>query len=323
MLINLLWPEDTIYTWELEAWLLLPPYVAGGKTLTSEAPPCRQRRRSQGKRDHAKGTPATLSSLGLTPGTPAMLAIQRSLTYFICQRLAQKRWSGVKFELSGATVQVLLPCQRISKSHTSNSQACQHCLALSKSQWRGQGEGELKIQDRLLRPWADVAPGDTHVVVGGDSDLLLMALLGGVPGVQVLIPSHCVQAGKIVDMQLLWMQDEEEVFRCTSALHIRFACRPTQAGFPLVGYAGSGWHSQRHEQSLHKVHRPDLERHVPGVSYVHLRQGPHSAVRAVAGGQRYSSTAAHRGAATYPKLAWLQHLSAARFVAPPLSLPPC
>ena len=41
----------------------------------------------------------------------------------------------------------------------------------------GQGEGEVKIMSRLMRPWADVAPGDTHAVVADDSDCLLMAAM--------------------------------------------------------------------------------------------------------------------------------------------------
>ena len=42
---------------------------------------------------------------------------------------------------------------------------------------RAQGEGEVKIMSRLLHPWADVAPGDTHAVIADDSDCLLMAAM--------------------------------------------------------------------------------------------------------------------------------------------------
>lgn len=41
------------------------------------------------------------------------------------------------------------------------------------------GEGELKILSRLLHPDSAVQPGDTHLVLGADSDLLLMALVSG------------------------------------------------------------------------------------------------------------------------------------------------
>lgn len=30
-----------------------------------------------------------------------------------------------------------------------------------------QGEGELKVLHRILHPWADVQPSDTHIVFGG------------------------------------------------------------------------------------------------------------------------------------------------------------
>lgn len=39
-----------------------------------------------------------------------------------------------------------------------------------------QGEGELKVLDRVMHPWADVQPGDRHMIVAGDSDIVLMTL---------------------------------------------------------------------------------------------------------------------------------------------------
>lgn len=45
-----------------------------------------------------------MSTMGLTPGTPLMAEIERSLEFYICQRL--QRWKHLKFELSGARVQV-------------------------------------------------------------------------------------------------------------------------------------------------------------------------------------------------------------------------
>ena len=45
-----------------------------------------------------------LSTMGLTPGTPLMAEIERSLEFYICQRL--QRWKHLTFELSGARVQV-------------------------------------------------------------------------------------------------------------------------------------------------------------------------------------------------------------------------
>lgn len=46
--------------------------------------------------------------MGLTPGTPLMAEIERSLEFYICQRL--QKWRHLQFELSGARVQVLLLC---------------------------------------------------------------------------------------------------------------------------------------------------------------------------------------------------------------------
>ena len=45
-----------------------------------------------------------LSTMGLTPGTPLMAEIERSLEFYICQRL--QKWQHLEFELSGAQVQV-------------------------------------------------------------------------------------------------------------------------------------------------------------------------------------------------------------------------
>ena len=49
-----------------------------------------------------------------------------------------------------------------------------------------QGEGELKILDRLLRPWAPVAASDSHAVVAGDADLVLMGLMARRPHLNIL-----------------------------------------------------------------------------------------------------------------------------------------
>lgn len=84
-----------------------------------------------------------VSALALTPGTPFMQEIHESLSYYICKKLMSHRWRNLYMELSGSTVQ---------------------------------GEGECKILARLNRPLDHVTTGDTHVIVGNDSDLLLMAL---------------------------------------------------------------------------------------------------------------------------------------------------
>ena len=51
--------------------------------------------------------PRGLSTMGLTPGTPFMAEIERSLEFYICQRL--QRWHHLEFELSGARVQACHP----------------------------------------------------------------------------------------------------------------------------------------------------------------------------------------------------------------------
>ena len=45
-----------------------------------------------------------MSTMGLTPGTPLMAEIERSLEFYICQRL--QRFKYLKYELSGARVEV-------------------------------------------------------------------------------------------------------------------------------------------------------------------------------------------------------------------------
>ena len=89
-----------------------------------------------------------VSPLNLTTGTIFMLEVHNSLVYYICQRLSDPRFRQLSFELSDSTVK---------------------------------GEGELKILSRLVRAAAAGAshPGETHVVVGGDSDLIVMAIASG------------------------------------------------------------------------------------------------------------------------------------------------
>uniref|UniRef100_A0A061RAX5 5'-3' exoribonuclease 1 n=1 Tax=Tetraselmis sp. GSL018 TaxID=582737 RepID=A0A061RAX5_9CHLO len=94
-----------------------------------------------------------LSKQALTAGTPFMLELERALEFFVCQRLSSSRWRSLEFEILGSTVE---------------------------------GEGELKIMDRIMARRDCVAPTDSHVIVGGDSDLMLMALLSEIPNVYVI-----------------------------------------------------------------------------------------------------------------------------------------
>ncbi len=44
----------------------------------------------------------------------------------------------------------------------------------------------MKILGRLARPWEHVAPGDSHIILGDDADLVLMALVGATEGLYVV-----------------------------------------------------------------------------------------------------------------------------------------
>jgi hypothetical protein len=87
------------------------------------------------------GKARSLSTLGLTCGSLFLLEIHQSLVVYIVQRLARGPYRHLTFELSDSTVK---------------------------------GEGELKILSRLLHQ-----DHLRHLIVGGDSDLLLMALISG------------------------------------------------------------------------------------------------------------------------------------------------
>ncbi|EFN50853.1 hypothetical protein CHLNCDRAFT_141768 [Chlorella variabilis] len=107
-----------------------------------------------------------LSTLALTTGSILMLEVHSSLSAYICKKLADPATAHLSFELSDSTVK---------------------------------GEGELKILSRLLHPGhaGEEGPGacgggdqqqrdETHLVLGADSDLILMALVAGQKGVYIL-----------------------------------------------------------------------------------------------------------------------------------------
>ena len=100
-----------------------------------------------------------------------MSELEDSLIYYISQRL-QTRWSDLHFELSGATVAVSFSLC-----------VCIYCCSFSclraclLSQGPLQGEGELKIFERILHPHFPSGLEDEIAVIGSDSDLFLMALL--------------------------------------------------------------------------------------------------------------------------------------------------
>lgn len=102
---------------------------------------------ANGKGSSGVKTGSGISPLFLTTGTLFMLEVHNSLVYYICERLSGPQFRHLHFELSDSTVK---------------------------------GEGELKILSRLLHSAAsDVAPEETHVIVGGDSDLIVMSIASG------------------------------------------------------------------------------------------------------------------------------------------------
>lgn len=62
---------------------------------------------------------------------------------------------------------------------------------------RLQGEGEVKILDRLLHPWASVDAEDKHVILAGDSDLVLMGLMASQPRLHILSSVRCPQCAAV------------------------------------------------------------------------------------------------------------------------------
>ncbi|KAK9803810.1 hypothetical protein WJX73_001771 [Symbiochloris irregularis] len=117
--------------------------------------------------------------LGLTPGCLLLATIQDALVSYIAQRIRGGRYPGVHFELSGADAP---------------------------------GEGELKVLHRILNPWADVQPADTHIVFGGDSDVVLMAMfLDNVQHVNILSASQPIK-GRSQGFMTLFSMDALEGF---------------------------------------------------------------------------------------------------------------
>ena len=96
---------------------------------TATVNPARARlRRQKESLKEARTGPRLLSSLGLTPGTPLMALVQRSLTYYICQRLQAHRFAGLHFELSGATVQARPPFSVAARTPPLLLCCCRACM---------------------------------------------------------------------------------------------------------------------------------------------------------------------------------------------------
>ncbi|KFM26843.1 5'-3' exoribonuclease 1 [Auxenochlorella protothecoides] len=115
------------------------------------------------------GSEASLSPLALTAGTPFMLSVHASLLIYIARRLANPRNRGLVFEFSDSTVQ---------------------------------GEGELKLLAKLQDQGGGrgaPTPGDTHVILGGDSDLYLIALVAPRPSVFIAADADIPHLGAPAD----------------------------------------------------------------------------------------------------------------------------
>ncbi|KAL6751305.1 XRN 5'-3' exonuclease N-terminus-domain-containing protein [Haematococcus lacustris] len=110
----------------------------------------RRKKPSRSKSD-VKDSPE-LSSNALTPGTRFMADVTLSLAFWVYNKLTSRRFSHLMFELSDATVP---------------------------------GEGEVKILGRLAAHWSPQYQQDTHMIVGDDADLVLMACVSWVEGLYV------------------------------------------------------------------------------------------------------------------------------------------
>ncbi|KAF5830776.1 XRN 5'-3' exonuclease N-terminus-domain-containing protein [Dunaliella salina] len=134
----------------------------------------RERRKKVSSKKEVKGA---ISSTALTPGTHFMADVTLSLAYWVHTKLSQHRFSHLQFELSDATVQ---------------------------------GEGEVKILGRLARHWYAHGEKDTHVILGDDADLVLMACVSWMDNLYV---ANSAMAGLQQGIQ-----SDMPVF-CTALLH--------------------------------------------------------------------------------------------------------
>ena len=149
--------------------------------------------------DDAPPSPSgSLNSLHLTPGSPLMRFVADAREYFICARLegsaALKR---VQWELSGADVPGEGELKLLSRlrSHWwgpadgegvgGEGRAASTGSSSSSSDEDDEGEGEGgggPPRPGSRRRFLGARRGESHCVVGGDSDLLLMASLADARG---------------------------------------------------------------------------------------------------------------------------------------------
>jgi hypothetical protein len=89
----------------------------------------------------------------ITPGCRFTGQILDALSFFVCQRLASRKYEHVKFYVSGANVA---------------------------------GEGELKIMKYISNMPESMRTSDSFALVGSDADLVLLAIASRVPHVHIL-----------------------------------------------------------------------------------------------------------------------------------------
>ena len=133
------------------------------------------------------------NSIQLTPGSPLMQFVNDALEYFICARLeGSHAYRKVQWELSGADVPgegELKLLSRLRSHWWGDEEEERATRSSSRGERAGEGEwggssssDEDEDEPRRPRRFSGARPGESHCVVGGDSDLLLMASLADASG---------------------------------------------------------------------------------------------------------------------------------------------
>lgn len=102
-----------------------------------------QKQRREAAMKKRKESDKTINSCRITPGTPLMNKIKQALMFYCCQRLQSKKYGNVQYVISGADAA---------------------------------GEGETKLIAWILDQQRFHQPIDRYLVIGSDSDLVLLTL---------------------------------------------------------------------------------------------------------------------------------------------------
>jgi hypothetical protein len=148
-------------------------------------------------RDGPRRRPAAgLSPLSLTTGTLLMLELHTSLAVYICRRLADPRHQHLRFELSDSTVKGEGELKILSRLCGNDRPAPRGPAAAGGSEPITSSGGARQLGGRSGeeggggRSSSASRDGETHLVVGGDSDLLLMGMISGQRGLLICDDAH-------------------------------------------------------------------------------------------------------------------------------------